>query len=345
MGNIRRFAAINTKIKGMERRLLQRDDYLNMLHKKSVAEIGAYLKERTDYAVVLKGVQTEHIRRDMLEQLIQNYVDYQFEKLFHYFIDEYRKFIKFLYQRYEIENLKLYLRALTRGENLAALYQTVEKPASLPYEKMAQAQNMEELVNYLRQSPYYLVLSPLLQEEEDKRLFHMEMHLDIQYFCRLQEQSVKLGKEDRRLLEEILGVQVDLLNLQWIYRGIRFYGLSPEELFNYMLPGGQNYGFRKIKELCYAKDERDFIQRLGESPYDFLFDNQQTQDIFMERRIARYFYFLFQKYKKHEKMNMGEAMIYIHLLEYQRRDIISMIEAIRYGLEEDEVKRYLIRKL
>ncbi|SHJ86862.1 V/A-type H+-transporting ATPase subunit C [Geosporobacter subterraneus DSM 17957] len=348
MGNVRQFAAVNTKIKGMESRFLHKEDYLNLLRKRSVREIGAYLREKTDYAIVLENVQMEHIHRDELEQLLKKYIHRQVEKLIHFFIDDYRKFFKLMLMRYEIEDLKLYLRAITRGGTLHSLQYLIHyagKYSSLPHNKLSQAKSMEELVSHLKDTPYYLSLLPVLQEDEDKRLFHMEMNLDILYFRLLQEQNKKLSKEDKKLQEEILGINVDLLNLQWIYRGIKFYQLVPEELINYMLPNGHAIGFQKIKQLCYAKDEREFLQRLGPTKYGFLFDNQQTQDIYMERRIARFFYFLFQSYRKKEKMNIGTAMIYIHLLEYQTRDIISIIEAIRYGLDEEKARQYLIRKL
>ncbi|MTI53335.1 V-type ATPase subunit [Geosporobacter ferrireducens] len=348
MGNIRQFAAVNTKIKAMERRFLQKDDYLSLLRKKSVREIAVYLKEKTDYAVVLENVQIENIHRDELEQLLKKYILHQYEKLIHFFIDDYRKFSKLTLMRYEIEDLKLYLRAIARGDephNLQHLIHYAGRYTNLPHDKLSQSKSMEAFVSHLQGTIYYLSLLPLLQEDEDKRLFHMEMNLDILYFRLLQEQNKKLDKEDRKLQEEILGINVDLLNLQWIYRGIKFYQLLPEELINYMLPKGHTLSFQKIKQLCYAKDEREFLQRLGPTKYGFLFDNQQTQDIHMERRIARFFYFLFQSYRKKEKMNIGTAVIYMHLLEYQTRDIISTIEAIRYGLDEEKARQYLIRKL
>ena len=348
MGNVRQFAAVNTKIKGMESRFLHKEDYLNLLRKKSVREIALYLKEKTDYALVLENVQIEHIHRDELEPLLKKYILNQLEKLIHFFIDDYRNVLKLMLMRYEIEDLKLYLRAITRGDALHTLQHLIHyagKYTNLPHEQLSQSKSMGELVNQLQGTPYYLSLLPILQEDEDKRLFHMEMNLDILYFRLLQEQNKKLSKEDRKLQEEILGINVDLLNLQWIYRGIKFYQLLPEELINYMLPKGHTLSFQKIKQLCYARDEREFLQRLGPTKYGFLFDNQQTQDIHMERRIARFFYFLFQGYRKKEKMNIGAAVIYMHLLEYQTRDIISIIEAIRYGLDEEKARQYLIRKL
>jgi V/A-type H+-transporting ATPase subunit C len=38
-------------------------------------------------------------------------------------------------------------------------------------------------------------------------------------------------------------------------------------------------------------------------------------------------------------------MAYIHLLEYEIRDIISILEAKRYGLTLEQTKEYLVRKI
>lgn len=348
MGSVRRYAAINTKIKALEGRLLSKADYRNIISSKTVKEIADYLKSNTSYCFALDDITPEDLDIDKLEVSLKRHIVKQYEKLIHYFNNEYKKFFKILFIRYEIEDLKLYLRAITREENLENIRDFViysGKYSKINYEDLSNSKSLEELIYNLKETIYYNSLRAYVDEDSERRMFYMEMSLDRLYFMLLSGQIEKLSNEDRNILRELLGKNVDLLNLQWIYRGLKFYGLSPEELINYTIHSGYYLKYRQIKELCYTKNEEELIDRMIDSKYGFLFDNKDTLEILMERRIERYLYFLFLDYKKREKMNIIEPVVFMHLMEYEMRDIISIVEAVRYGLKEEDIKKFLVRRI
>lgn len=348
MGSIRRYAAVNTKIKALEGKLLSKEDYYNIISAKTVKEIADYLKNNTSYALVLKDVNTQNSGVVELELLFKKHIVKQYEKLIHYFSNEYKKLFKILFIRYEIEDLKLYLRAITRKENLESIQELIVysgRYSTINYESLSNSKTLGELIYNLKETIYHNPLKLYVHEESKRRMFYMEMSLDRLYFKLLSDQIEKLSKEDRNILRELLGKNVDLLNLQWIYRGLKFYGLSPEELINYTIHNGYYLNYRKIKELCYTKDDEELIARMIDSKYGFLFDNKDTLEIFMERRIERYLYFLFLDYKKRERMNIIESVVFMHLMEYEMRDIVSIVEAVRYGIGEKDIKEFLVRRI
>jgi len=65
----------------------------------------------------------------------------------------------------------------------------------------------------------------------------------------------------------------------------------------------------------------------------------------MERRTERYLYYQFANSFKKGKLDIASTMAYIHLLEYEVRDIISILEAKRYELSLNEAKEFLVRKI
>lgn len=347
MGNERRFAAINTKIRVLNGNLLTDEDFINLFKCKSIEELASYLRENTNYEVILKEVNINNIHRRELEQLIKAYVLFQYEKLLHYFNGEYKKLFRSIFMRYEIEDLKLYLRVLSKGEDIEKLVNHTVYPAKfrvLNYEKLSSSKDIEEFVENLSGTIYYEILKPYLRKEDRRLLFYMEMNLDRFYFQTIKKQGLKLDKLDSKMFEDFLGKNIDLLNLEWIYRGIKYYKLLPEELINYTIEGGYKYNFKDIREFCYLEEDK-FIEKVLNSKYNFLFDTQQDVDLFMERRIERYIYFQFIELYRKGKMDITVAMAYIHLLEYEMRDLYSTIEAIRYGLDLNEGKKYLVRKI
>jgi V/A-type H+-transporting ATPase subunit C len=348
MGSVKRFAAVNTKVQALEAKLLSNEDFQQLLAKKSVAEVVRFLKENTAYHSVLKDVDFEHIHPKGLEILLKKHTAGQMRKLIHYFTGKYRKFFRRLLLRYEIEDLKVYLRAIIREKDLSPVGEVAilsEELTGYDREGLLKSKNIRECIESLKGTVYYRLLIPYLNERPGEMLFYMEMVLDKLYFRSLSEQAGRLDSEDRKLVNELLGKNIDLLNLQWIYRGLRFYRLAPEELINYTLQNGYTLNSRKIKELCYSKDQEELVNNMVGSKYGFLFDNKDTLEVFMERRIERYMYFLLLKYRGRKKMSIIESIVYIHLLEFEVRDIFSVVEAGKYGLDPGQSRAFLIRKI
>lgn len=346
MSNERRFAAINTKIRVLKSKSLDRKDYINLMGKKNVEEQIAYLRENTIYGEELSELEDlnniQQIEIGLERRLIS-----EFKKIIKYFTDDYRNLFRALMLRYEIEDLKLYLRALERKEDLnkvEPLSLLKEKYYSFNPKKLRNSSNLEEFIENLKGTIYYNVLNSYKKEEHTKIIFYMEMNLDRLYFNSLKSQSKNLAKEDRIIFEKILGINEDLLNIEWIYRGIKFYSLLPEELINFTLPHGYKFNYKKLKKMCYST-EKELKEIVLETPYDFLFDTEKDVDLYMERRIERYLYYRFLNAFKKANLDITLPIVYIHLLEYEIRDIISILEAKKYGLTLQETKDYLVRKV
>ncbi|GKT24577.1 ATPase, V0 complex, c/d subunit like protein, partial [Aduncisulcus paluster] len=60
MGSVKRFAAINTKIRALEGQLLNNADYDALLDMSNLGEMVSYLKKRTTYEEDLEAVEPEN---------------------------------------------------------------------------------------------------------------------------------------------------------------------------------------------------------------------------------------------------------------------------------------------
>ena len=66
--------ALASKAKAMYGNRLRKDDYEELLRKKTVGEIATYLKNETDYESSLKNVYENRIHRGQLENLINTHI-------------------------------------------------------------------------------------------------------------------------------------------------------------------------------------------------------------------------------------------------------------------------------
>ena len=79
---------------------------------------------------------------------------------------------------------------------------------------------------------------------------------------KIRKKAKKLSKEDERIVIEALGINIDLINIQWIYRAMKNYRISLEEILIYSIPNGYKLTYPKLKELIYSKGVEDFIEKV-----------------------------------------------------------------------------------
>ena len=346
MGNERIFAAINTKLRVMRSRFLKDEDYIALMKKESTTEQVNYLINHSAYGQVLEELEDyEDIQAVQLK--LEEFFLQQFEKIIKYFSDKYEGYLKSFVLRHEIEDLKIHLRALGRGESFDKYNnnnETIRKFYSFPYEKIKDSKTLNEMLEKLKGTRYYDVLSPYKNEDYTRLMFYMEMNLDRLYFDTIYKRAQDIHKSDRKVFEDSFGENIDALNIDWIYRGLKFYKLSPEELINYTLPYGKYFKFKKLKELCYV-DEEEFIRIISNSKYKELVSEEKDMDLFMGIRVQRHMYQYFMSKFSQGMLDISVPNAYLHLLEYEIKDIISILEAVKYGLPYYEAKDYLVRDI
>ena len=340
------YAAVNTKIRALEKDFLKREDYLNMIQKKSVVDVAHYLKENTSYGKLLSEINIDNISRRDLEDILKNNMIKNMDKLIYYFRDDYKELIRSLYIKYEIEDLKILSRSIFNGKNL----ETIEKPLSFlgKYSRvdpkiLFKSKTNRDLIYSLKGSEFYEFLIPLVNGKRENR-FRFEMALDMGYFSIIQSRKLRISREDRKILRKWEGLLADLYNIQWVYRGKKFYSLSPEELLNYTINFGDKLTFRERKTMCYAKNLEELYKMITNTIYGFLFKKEEiSRDIYMERRINRFMYYKLKALDRKFSLSIIQTIDFVWSFEFEIRDIISILEAIRYDIPSEEARKFLVK--
>lgn len=344
MSNVRRFAALNTKIKSMVGKLLTKEDYQAMVLMNNEQEIFDYLIEQTYYSNIFKDL--EEFTISSVENQIKNYILELYKKILCFISGEYKKLFKLLMRRFEAEDIKTFLRALVLGQDIHDLYLLYPKSkiySKFDYKDLCTSKDVSEFIEKLKDSMYYKVLKIYLNEEANRMLFYMEMNIDRVYFSKLTTELSKF-KGDERSIFDILQMNIDFLNFQWIYRGRKFYKLSPEEVLNYALPNGHYLTYETLKELSYA-NEYEIFEIMSKTHYKKIFDHETATERYLERDMDRYLYKNFLRSERESVLNMVTVVTFTHRLEFEMRDLFTIIEAKHYGVSAVELKEYLIRVL
>lgn len=342
MGDIVKFSAINSKVKALIGKMLSQEQYLKLLNCKDFKSTVKVLKEETSYSELLEFCDLEKIHRGELENILHKHYISTYSKFIKYFYGEYRKIIKGLFLRWEIEDLKV----IIRGKYLRRSYEEIENRLiarsplnTINYDYLLAFKNVEEVIDGLKGSKYYKNLKNLAKDSSEKGLFRIETELDFVYFTSIRRELKHLNTENKEVVQSILGMEVDLLNLGWIYRGKTFYKIPPEELFNYTIYNGYKLTKETIRKLCYVNDMVDFHSLIEKTPYAYIYEKDDSTIIEKHEREFQKKYF--KKIIRENKTNISMVMSYFMLYRIEIRDIISILEQKRYSIDMKEGINYI----
>lgn len=342
MEDIVRYGAINAKVKALKGRMIKKDQYMKLLNAVNFTECIKTLKEETSYSVLLNELDLDSIHRIELEITINKYYTFIYEKLVHYFNGEYRRFFKEFFRRVEIEDLKIILRGKSINKNNQEVFRMLtsnSKLSSVDLNELITSKNLEVFVEKLRGTPYYSSLKNLIKNVEEKDLYRIETELDLLYFERIRRFLKLLDAKDRKVILKFIGIEGDILNLSWIFRGKLIYNISPEVLFNLTTPF--TFGIRKslIKELCYIRSFEEFRDKIKLSPYGRIYSNQSAEEIEIRERAFKYK--LYKRALRENKNDISVIISYLLLMKLEIMNIITVAESKRYNMAFDEVYKYV----
>lgn len=337
--SVRLHAASNAKTRGILGNLLRESDFIELLKMDHIEEFFDYLSRQTHYRDCLKQVEVDEV---MFFQKMRQYFIETYEKLYHFYIDDYRKFYQAMLLRYEVENIKHFLRSISQKEKVSMQQlqiSRVNQSQKLDYTKLEMAQTIPEFIDLLKDKKYHHALQSFLDEEPTKMIFHMEMILDRYYFNTLQESVRHLNRQDQSEIMALLGMNIDMLNIQWILRGRKYFDIAPEELFNFTLNNGKLYDYKWLKQFCYMPIE-SFIENILKSEYgDILLDKEYM----LERAMERHLYEAVLKMKRTAGQSALLPVLMLFLFEYELRDLFTIYEGIR--AKSTSIETLLIRNL
>lgn len=344
MGRVVDFAAVNTKIKAMEGFWLKKSQYKELVECNNLREALVYLRDKTKYGETLKQYNIEELHREQLEIILKKQYISNFNKLSHYLRDDYRKLLKVIFTRFEVEDIKVIIRGKFIGKRTEDLEQRISYRCSMStinYDELLQADKVSQVIDKLKGTIYYKYIYNLVDSIEKDGLFRIEMALDSVYFIQLRKFIKKLSKEDKEVVEKINGIQADLLNIQMIYRGLKYYKLPSEILFNYAVHDGCKLKKEDLKRLCYSKSVDDFYNRIKTTAYKDTFYSNNFEDHLLEKEMLVFLQKLYLRYKSDAKMNISVVLAYLELSLLECRNIISIVENKRYSQNSDEIIKYI----
>lgn len=343
LGDLMKYGGAFSKVKAMGARLMTRDDYRTMANLGSIDAAAQYLSERAAYHNAFATERKEWSRGEIERELkISLYADYS--KLYRFISGVQRKFLERFFVKFESAVLKTLIKnVMDQGRislDLSEFERFFERHAQFDLKRLEGVKTLAEFAEALEGSPYEQVLAIL--KTPDVTLFDIEMRLDLKYFTSTWQSMHKhLTRKDLRAVEKNIGTEMDLLNLIWLYRTKRFYDVSGDIAYAYIIPIPYKLSMETLRALATAPSLASFFEIVNQTRYrGFLTADMSTTEL-----IRKYWSTVAQMNRKAARFasfSLAPILEYMDAKDIEMKNIGTIVECIHYGISADDAMARLI---
>jgi V/A-type H+-transporting ATPase subunit C len=347
---VQKYSFINAKLRTRISKLLSEETYDALIRAPSMVEAVQLLKNTPYTALETIYSKTGDIKSAELEL-------YKAEIAIFHDVErrvdgDTRLFCSALTTYYEVENVKravrLWFDRAIRGRDIEDsrnyLYrETIHYPLSL--DAIIQAADYSGVVEALKDSPYAQFFGESVPDiQKMNSLFAFEIALDKYYYSQLRRAVDNLSTADARVARRLIGVEVDLLNINRIIRFKTIYNLPLQEALKYSIP----YGYELDKEAIARAYNQDRVSEV----FDALMKKHKGLSAMLKEReqdsssrlefIEQVLEFVIMREVKRmlvgNPFSIGIILAYFILKKNELKKIMTILNAKYYMMNPEEIK-------
>ena len=326
-----KYPSINAKLKGMYSKRLKNDDLQDLAKQNNLKSAVAILKNKSSSLNVL----SEDADREQIEKVLNGEIIYDIEKIVKYLDKNDTQIFNLLISKYEIRcitrAIKLLYSKNEYDENIKIWTNTI----FTDLKGLESIKSIDEFLKIINNTKYKKILKKYFENKNTEySIFEIENELDKMYL-----KSIYNSAGNNKNLKKMIGAKIDFTNILWIYRMKKYYNFSEDKIEKSIID--INYALKKNQILSLVKAKN--IEELNEILKKTVYSNISTDDIYeLECNMKKYLHGLYIKNFKSNLLSINCIYSYLNLVELENKDIISIIEAVRYGIDKEKLLKKLI---
>lgn len=248
--------------------------------------------------------------------------------------------------------LRLWFERVVRGRTVddkIAYVIREERVHDLPVDACINASSPRELEEALAGRPYLAAIRDRLRAVPERgSLFFVEAALDRWYHAQLLGAARGLDQRDTEIAIRLMGLQIDIRNVNWIVRMKRYYELDEVELAESLLPGGTLIGLDELRSAYRSQRPIEPLTAALGARYSSLIARDASEGARGVERLALLEELLrsilFQEIRRTlggYPFTIGTVLAYFLLTQNEVRLLISVLNAKYYELEPERIEEIL----
>lgn len=337
--------AIITKAKSIFGNRLKKEDYQELVKKKSVSDVAKYLKSQNNYKQTLSDIQETTVHRGQLEELIKKNNFINIIKLIKFIELKDKAFFELNIMTRELDLIVATIRSIISGSYEHAIAEFpifFRRHASFDIDKLSQVETYHDLLDAVQNTIFYDVLKPFDVEDSSQiKYVEIEQALDIAYYNKVfividMNYSGKLKKN----LYNIFMTKLELANIVKIYRLKKFYQATPSQIQSSLILSRSRISKLRMREIVNLSDANKILEYLSQSELSKFTDEDEY--VYIEYYAEKIKYNLAKRYMFYSTDAPEVFASFLILYEIERENLFNIIEGIRYDLNEQEIEKMLI---
>lgn len=333
------------KIRAMYGKRITSQDYGELINKQSVSEIADYLKKNTHYSNILSSVDVNSVHRGFLESLLARHYFEVYLKITGFERINRQEFYNFRIIKAEIEVILSCIRHINANseDQITDIPIYINGMTCFDLIEIAKVRSFEELLDFLKKTPYYDVIRKEKTDENGKVDFSAcEYKLRSYYFERIEKNVAGYSKKEAEMLNSMLLTDIDLINVINAYRMTSFFGADEKEIKPMMFRFSGRLSEAKQEEIYSAPDKAEFIRRFSKTYYGRQIADSGLDMNDLEDNANRLRY----KYAKLALKSSSKASVSVYAFTYlmgiELSNLIRIIEGVRYGMPSKQIEKLII---
>ncbi len=342
MEAVREYGFINAKVRAMRSRFLTESAYRSLASTRDAKELAGQLGA-TRYRDAFQSTDLQSA--EAVEQALERFEIGELRELEKFSQGDSRKMVRTLLERYDAEALKA----------LLALWHAKMKPPDsfilesavvpFPLDAILSAQQIGQIAQLLEGTPFHeaLVQSAPAYEERQS-LFPVELAIDRALFGRIWKAGMALNGRDRSIVRGLVGIEIDLKNLDWVSRFRNYYKLPFVEIRELLLENGSRLTAESLQKMSSEGRITDAYTRVtrgtGVAAPDL--DASESRLDVMERFLANILLSEAKRAFRGNPLSIGSLLGYFYCLRMETRNLKTLFAAKRYGLSAQQTEPLLI---
>ena len=328
-----KYPNINAKLKAMYANRLTKENINDMIKQNNIKNVVLLLKSKSD---IFKNSE-ENIDRLEIEKLLDESLINDIIKIKKLLNKEDNKLFDLFLRQYEIKCVKSILRKLySEDKTNDIIVENVKMWTNTLFNEikgMETIENFDDFFKAIERMDHYRFIKKY-QNQENINIFEIENEIDKLYFEELYD-SIKFNKN----LKNIVGSEIDLLNIEWIIRIKKFYNFDKQRLLNILIDRYYKIKPGTLTNIIEKNSFDDINSILSKTYYKDIFSSEND----FEGTTDTYLYKINYKTFKEDSISLAYIVAYINLVDYENNDIINVVEGIRYNLDKAEIIKRLAR--
>ncbi len=171
--------------------------------------------------------------------------------------------------------------------------------------------------------------------------------------------GMALNARDRAVVRRLVGIEIDLKNLDWISRFRNYYKLPFAEIRDLLLPNGSKIGAEALADFAAEGRMSDAAARVARGtgillPESDIFPREQSRPadrdaIFgasqldaMERFLSHILLSEARRAFRGNPLCIGSILGYFYCLRMETRNLKTLLTGKRYGIPAPQIESYLV---